>query len=176
MVSVHPNYAVGQFSNSAVMESALRELNRFGFSVTQISMTDRADSNSAIDFTRASDGVENEILAEITFGAAVGSIFGAIAGYLIGLGVIVVPGVGLLVAVGTMSATVTTTVASTGIGAVSGSLIRRLLMTPEQIAAPVSADRSASGEYLLVVDGTPDEVRRARPILDRFCFGKVWLC
>lgn len=87
------------------------------------------------------------------------------------------PGVGPFVAVATSGTALAATLAGAGIGVVSGGLISAkacLGMTKDQ--ARVDSDRFFGCEYLVMVDGTDDEVCRADSILSRSYSSKVWVC
>ncbi|NJL85455.1 MAG: hypothetical protein HC886_04970 [Leptolyngbyaceae cyanobacterium SM1_1_3] len=77
-----------------------------------------------------------------------------------------IPGIGLFIGAGTVATTLATTLAGGGIGAVSGGLVGALagLGIPDD-RAKVYSDRLAQGDYLIVIEGTADEVMRAQTVL-----------
>jgi hypothetical protein len=94
-------------------------------------------------------------------------MLGAIVGCLLGVGLLAVPGVGLVVAVGTSGA-LTATLAGAGIGLAIGGLIEALAgLGMTDSPARIDSDRLFRGEYLVIVNGTDNEVRRAEYILSR---------
>lgn len=107
--------------------------------------------------------------------AIVGSMLGAIGGCLVGLGILAVPGVGPLVAVGTSGAAFGTTLVGAGIGLVSGVLTEALAGLGLTRDRGDYSDRTCQSEYLVIVDGTDDEVCRAESILSRSYSSKVWV-
>jgi hypothetical protein len=85
---------------------------------------------------------------------------------LVGLGSLAIPGVGPIIAAGSVATALVATVASTGIEAAAlGGLVRAIsdLGIPEE-QARVYSDRLHQGHYLVIVDGTEDEIGRAESI------------
>ena len=162
--------AVRIFNNRIDAEHALHELNRFGFSVDQISMV-ALDVNvdEQLGGASMSNHIGNKALVYRTANSATitGSMLGAIGGCLLGVGLLAVPGVGLVVAVGTSGALVAT-LGGAGIGLAIGGLIEaKACLGMTDSPARVDSDRLFRGEYLVIVNGTDDEVRRAEYILSR---------
>lgn len=159
--------AVGTCYNRQDAEHAVKELNSYGFSMDQISVVaidaDRDDQPREAGMSdyvwyKAHDGTA-------TSAAITGSMLGAIGGCLVGLAISAVPGVGLIVAVGTSGTALAATLAGAGIGGASGGLISALSgLRMTHSPARVSSDRFSFGKYLVMVDGTDDEVHRAEYI------------
>lgn len=156
--------AVGIFHYHIDVERGLKELNSSGFSAEQISVVAQ-DAGINEHWYQAKDG--NATCASIT-----GSMLGAIGGCLVGLGLLAVPGVGLLVGVGTSGMALGTTLAGAGIGAATGGLIEALASSRRNVVG-VESDRFSLGKYLVIVDGTDEEVRRAESILNRSCLSNT---
>ncbi|HEY9797480.1 MAG TPA: hypothetical protein V6D30_17675, partial [Leptolyngbyaceae cyanobacterium] len=90
----------------------------------------------------------------------------ALGGVLVGLGSLALPGIGPIIAAGSLATALVATVASTGIEAAAiGGLVRAIadLGIPEE-QARVYSDRLHQDNYLVIVDGTQDEISRAEPI------------
>jgi hypothetical protein len=170
--------AVGRFSHRLKAEQAFSELKNAGFIVTQISIVAIADCETQMEGAKLSDRSGAEVKSEAAVGAIAGGMLGAIFGWLVSLGMLTVPGVGLLVAIGTTGAALTTIFAGTGIGAVSGSLVFSALAGLEMSSDQAKVVCSGGGrdEFLVIVDGTEDEVRRAESILSRHGSSQVWVC
>ena len=169
--------AIGSFPNRIDVEYALNELNSAGFPMAQISIVAKdADRDAQLDGAGMSDFVGDTQEGTPIFAIA-GSMLGAIGGCLVGLGILAVPLVGPIVAVGTSGTALTATLVGVGVGIVSGGLIEVLTdlgMTLDR--ARVDGDRFSTSEYLVMVDGTDDEVRRAESILCKSYSSKVWVC
>ncbi len=167
MVSVEHQRVVGIFAHRIDAEYAVEKLNNSGFSMNQISVV----AIDAEDHQFGEIGMSNYVWYKAHDGTATcsmitGSMLGAIGGCLVGLGLIAVPGVALVVAVGTSGTALVSTLAGAGIGLASGSLISALTklgITSDR--ARVDSDRFLQGEYLVIVKGTPEEVRLAESIL-----------
>jgi len=162
-----PNSAFGIFTNSREMEFALNELNSAGFPEEQISVVAKdAGYQDPLGEAGMSARVRYTTPEGTAVGAIAGSMLGAIGGCLVGLGILAVPGVGPFIAVGTSGTALAGTLAGAGIGVASGGLIEALasLGTFEH-RTRICSDRCWSqAEYLVIVYGTDDEVRRAKTI------------
>lgn len=167
-------YAVGTFANRLDVQQALHELRQAGLKTTQISIVSNdIDAQEPLDEAGMSSNCnwENEASQDVRTTAATvtGSLLGAIGGCLVGLGLVSLPGINLIVAVGTSMTALMTTLAGAGIGAASGGLIEAL----GRLAIPsdsVDLECYSSGEYLVMVNGTDDEVERAESILGQSYF------
>ncbi len=172
-------HAVGRFSNRIDAERALSELNHAGFLAAQISIVAKyTDHNHRLDRADSSCRAEGEAQTKASVGEITGGMLGAVVGCLVGLGMLPVPGVVVILAVKTAGTAIATTLAGAGIGATGGGLISVLAglkISPNRVRVNPGL-YSQGGEYLLVVDGTDDEVHRAQSILSRSCSSKVWVC
>jgi hypothetical protein len=84
----------------------------------------------------------------------------------VGLGALAIPGIGPVMLAGATATAIATTLSGTAIGAATGGLIGALigLGIPEE-RARVYYDRVSRGDYLVMVEGTEEEIRRAELIL-----------
>lgn len=159
--------AVGVFSRRRDAEYALDELKNSGFPMSNVSVVakevNRGDELSGVN---VSDRVGNEADTGAAVGAVTGTAAGMLGGLLAGVGALVIPGLGPVIAAGTIGATLASTLAGGGIGAIAGGLIGALagLGIPEE-RAQIYSDRLSRGDYLIIVDGRPDEIARAEVIL-----------
>lgn len=155
--------AVGTFSTRLEAEEALNELRDSGFSMDKVSVIAKdADSDDKLGGAYVQDGSGNEAKEGAAAGAVTGTALGGIGGLLVGLGTLAIPGVGPFLAAGTLA----TTLAGAGIGAAAGSLVGALtgLGIPEE-RAKVYSEQVSKGEYLVMVDGSFEDIRRAAAIL-----------
>jgi hypothetical protein len=173
MILDRHRHAAGTFTNRQDAEEALSELNSAGFSNVYISVVPKdLDCEVQLNRTSISHRFGDEAQAgTATAGTLTGSMLGAIGGCLVGLGILSIPGIGLAVAIGTSSTALFTTLAGAGIGAASGGLIEILasLGISEDQQHPPKVERKPCSEYeyLVMVDGTDREVRRAESILNQ---------
>jgi len=170
--------AIGVFPHRRDAEAALNDLRNAGFPLSQVSLIAKdADGthniagggvnvNPAAGTATANKGNKADDGAKA--GAATGGALGGLGGLLVGLGALAIPGVGPVIAGGAAATALATTLAGGAIGAAAGGLAGGLvgLGIPEK-RAKVYSDRINRGDYLVIVDGTEDEVRRAEPILKR---------
>jgi hypothetical protein len=161
--------AVGVFSNRRDVEAALGELRDSGFSMDRVSViAQNADRDEQIAGADVRDQVGNKSDEGAAIGAVSGGTIGGIAGLLIGLGTLAIPGIGPIMLAGATATALATTLAGAGIGAVAGSLVGALvgLGIPEE-RARVYNERVGRGHYLVIIDGTDEEIARAEAILRR---------
>jgi len=159
--------ALGVLSDRQQAEQAINELKASGFPMDNVSILAKdADKGEQISGAEISDHVgDKEINSAngIVSDTLAASLWG---GILVGLGSIAIPGIGIMIAAGSAGVALAATVASTGVAAANiGALVRALsdLGIPEEDAR-VYSDRLLQGHYLVMVDGTQDEVRRAETI------------
>lgn len=160
--------AVGVFSNRQDAEYALNELSRSGFSMAKVSIIARdADRQADIAGVDVSGHVGNKADEGASAGALTGGTIGGITGLLVGLGTLAIPGVGPVLLAGELATALATTIAGGAIGAAAGGLLGALvgLGIPEE-RARVYNDRVSKGDYLVIVNGTEDEIARAEIILN----------
>lgn len=159
--------AVGAFPNYRDAEAALMQLKNSGFPMDQVSVVARdADRHDDIAGADVSDNVGNKADDGAVKGALTGGTLGGLTGLLVGLGALAIPGIGPVMLAGATATTIATTLTGGAIGAVSGGLIGALigLGIPEE-RAKVYNDRVSRGDYLVIVEGSEQEIHRAEGIL-----------
>lgn len=167
---VHNKRAVGVFSHRRDAEAAITELKNAGFPMRQVSLVGKNvnpnDNFGGLDASGRASGNQADEGAKA--GAATGGILGGLGGLLVGLGALAIPGIGPVIAGGALATALATTAAGGAIGAAAGGLTGALvgLGIPDDRAHAYN-DRVNRGDYLVMVDGTEDEIRRAEAILRR---------
>ncbi|AFZ11071.1 hypothetical protein Cri9333_0071 [Crinalium epipsammum PCC 9333] len=160
--------AVGVFSSSQEAQDALAELRDAGFPMSKVSVIAKdGDASKFVDSdVRDADGNKADDGAKT--GAATGGALGGLTGLLVGLGAIAIPGIGPVMLAGAAATAIATTLSGAAIGAAAGGIIGSLvgLGIPEE-RATVYNERVNRGHYLVMLDGTEDEIRRAEAILSR---------
>lgn len=158
--------AVGVFDNREATEKAIRALKEADFDMQRVSLIARN-----VEEVEGSEEVKdqqqgNEAKEGAGAGATAGTVLGGIGGFLVGVGALAIPGVGPILAAGAEISAVASTLAGAGIGAAGGGLIGALvgMGIPEE-RAKVYQNRIKAGDYLLMVSGTEEQIRRAEPIL-----------
>lgn len=167
MVASANRRAVGVFTTRQDTEQALNELKASGFSMDKVSVISKqAEQHEQLSGVEMSDRVSEQkvdstgVVADTLTSATWGSI-------LVGLGSLAVPGVGAIVAAGSIGAALAASAASTGVAAAtSGNLVKALteLGIPEAQANRYG-DRLQQSDYLVIVDGTENEINRAEAVL-----------
>jgi hypothetical protein len=159
--------AVGVFSSRRDAEHALTELRDAGFSMAKISIIAKdGDRNDQIAGVETQKRVGNKADEGAASGAVTGTVLGGITGLLVGLGTLAIPGVGPILLAGEVASTLATAAAGAGIGAAAGGLLGGLvgLGVPEE-RAKIYSDRVSGGDYLVIIDGSEEEMYRAESIL-----------
>lgn len=165
MASNQLKHAIGTLPSRQSAEQALNQLRDAGFSMNQISVIAKG--------TNHNEQLSSADTSEQTVTRAEGAASGAVAGgrmggslFLIGgLMALLVPGIGPALAAETVLATLLGTGASTTAGGLIGAL--RGWFIPEERARSY-AERVSRGDYLVVVEGTEDEIARAEAVLNRW--------
>lgn len=156
---------MGVFKRREDLEGALQALKDAGIEKERISLLARhvEDVKGAEEI---SDGDGNEAKEGAGIGATTGTVLGGVGGFLIGAGILAIPGVGPVLAAGAGISEIAATLAGAGIGAASGGLVGALVGAgiPED-RAKVYNQRFEAGDYLLMIDGTPDNLRQVESIL-----------
>ncbi|MBW4624151.1 MAG: general stress protein [Brasilonema octagenarum HA4186-MV1] len=159
--------AVGVFSSRREAEYALTELRDAGFPMNKVSIIAKdADRTGDIAGVETQEHVGNKADEGAAAGAVTGATVGGITGLLVGLGTLAIPGVGPILLAGEIATALATTAAGAGIGAAAGGLLGALvgLGIPEE-RARVYNERVSRGDYLVIVDGTDEEIRGAETVL-----------
>jgi hypothetical protein len=159
--------AAGVFRKRSDAEAALAELRDAGFVMDNVSIIGK-DTGKNVNAVSATDMRGNKADDGAKTGAATGAALGGLGGLLVGLGALAIPGVGPVIAGGAAATALATALTGGAIGAAAGGVAGGLvgLGIPEQ-QAQVYSDSINRGDYLVMVDGSEDEVRRAEPILKR---------
>lgn len=167
MVGNNERRAFGVFSTRQEAEQALNELKDSGFPMDNVSVLARdAEQDEQLSGAQMSDRIGNKDVGNAT--GVVGEVAteSALGAVLVGLGSLAIPGVGVVIAAGSVATALAATVAATGIEAAAfGGLARAVsdLGIPEE-QARVYADHLHGGDYLVIVDGTDDQISSTQSI------------
>ncbi|MBD1871068.1 hypothetical protein H6F88_10265 [Oculatella sp. FACHB-28] len=156
--------AIGVFSSRQDAEMALQELRDAGFNMDRVSIIARNAKGKDQISDADMNPKEEQVKGGAGAGAVAGSATGGLLGLIGGLGVLAIPGVGPAAEVGIVLAN---TLLGSGIGAAGGSLVGALIGwgVPED-RAQYYGDRLEQGDYVLVLEGSSDDVRTAEAILN----------
>ncbi|MGB3312031.1 MAG: general stress protein [Nodosilinea sp.] len=168
-LSTQKRRAVGLFSTRQEAERAMHRLRDTGFHMDHISIVAKSGEGLR-DLTSDNDNYDpNKPKSEqAKGGAGAGATAGAATGGAIGLigslGVLAIPGVGPIAEVGFLLAT---TLLGGGIGAASGGLLGALIGwgVPEDQANHYNDRVHNNGDYLVLVEGTEQEIQAAESVL-----------
>ena len=166
----HVRRAVGTFRTKQEAERALEELRDSGFNMERVSVIAKnADHGDRIAGQEVEERhIGNKADEGAAAGAATGGAIGGITGLLVGLGLLAIPGIGPIMLAGAGATALATTLSGAAIGAATGGLLGALIgLGIPEARARVYHDRVARGEYLVMVEGTEDELHRAETLLHR---------
>ncbi|MGL5793683.1 MAG: hypothetical protein ACRC06_04630 [Waterburya sp.] len=159
--------SVGLFYSQDEAEAALRALKKGHFDMNRVNVIAK-NANQVTDSENVDVGYNegNNAAEGAGAGATSGAVLGGITGLLIGLGTLAIPGVGPIIVAGEAATAIATTLAGAGIGAAAGGIVGGLvgLGIPED-KAKIYSDRVSSGSYLVMVNGSDDDINRAEEIL-----------
>ncbi|MGF1495398.1 MAG: general stress protein [Elainellaceae cyanobacterium] len=167
-MAVQTQRAIGLFRTYDEARSALYQLRDAGFNMDKVSII---ANNPAGDASMAGATVEKSKSEQASGGAGAGAVAGTATGGLMGLfgslGVLAIPGVGPIAEVGIVLAN---TLLGGGIGAAGGGLLGALIGwgVPEDRANYYNTQVFENNEYLVVVDGTEQEIRNAETVLNNY--------
>jgi len=150
------NSAVAVYRHHTDAEDAVHRLERAGIPMQKISIIGRNFElrEDVQGYYRPSDAA----LEGAGFGAWMGGLFGLLMGF----GMFVFPIAGTLIVLGPLAGMIAGAVSGAGLGALVNGLMA--LGIPKDRALKYQS-RLQAGEFLVAVTGTPEEVNRAKEIL-----------
>lgn len=168
MVVSTQSRAMGVFLDREAAEDALNELKNSGFPMDKVSIISKnADEGEELGNVKTSDRIGNQNVESPTAVVADAATTATWGSVLVGLSSLAIPGLGIVIAAGSVGAALVTTLAGIGLGTIAtGNLVRAIadLGIPEE-QARVYGDRLIAGNYLAIVDGTDEEIRRVEALL-----------
>ncbi|WP_287129492.1 general stress protein [Candidatus Cyanaurora vandensis] len=159
--------AVGTFSDRMQAERALTQLRDAGFDMADVSVVSKHENDpGTIAGAEVTDNIGNKADEGAAKGATTGGVLGGLTGLLVGIGALAIPGIGPVMTAGAIGTALATTLAGGAIGAAAGGLVGALigLGIPEERAHSYNKAVEQGG-YLVLVDGSADEIRQAETIL-----------
>ena len=154
------NSVIGVYKNMAAAEEAVRQLDKGGFPIKQISIIgqDLQSEKEVHGFITTGDVAKS--------GAGTGAWMGGLFGLLIGAAFIWVPGFGPLMAAGPFAAALLGGIEGAVAGAAGGGLLGALAgwgVSKQHIVK--YEEHLKSGKYLVIAHGSQAEVEKAKNIL-----------
>lgn len=166
--------SLGTFSTANEVAHALTQLRDAGFHMNDVSILVKNDENEPdkIAGVAVKDTVGNQAGKGTATGAVTGATIGGITGLLVGIGALAIPGIGPVLTAGATGTAIATALSGGAIGAAAGGLVGALvgLGIPRE-RAEVYDSVLRQGGYLVVVDGTQEELNEANSILQHTNIG-----
>jgi hypothetical protein len=162
-----PKYGIGSFSNREDVQSAIETLEKSDFPMKHITVVmqdvESEDEDIAISKEEFIDSKSTSGLAK---SAVTAGTIGGISGILMGLGALMLPGIGSIAVLGVKSALVG--MAAGGFyGTTAGTLMGAALgddISQDQVKQ--YSDHLVQGNYLMIVEGSKEEISQAESILN----------
>lgn len=161
---------IGLFSNAEPLEQAINQLKTDSFELSHISVIARGIEKTAeAEDVQVSQQIGDQPVASST-GIVTDAVRGATWGSLLfGLTSLAIPGLGAMIAAGSVGVALLTGVAGTGLSLANfNNLVKAFTdLGITEADARVYSDRLSSGDYLVIVEGRPDELEKAGNALSR---------
>jgi hypothetical protein len=161
--------AFGVFTGRQQAEQALNQLNASGFAMDNVSViAKQSEEDDQLSGVAMSDRVGNQSVKTgtgIVQDALTYSTWGTV---LVGLTSLAIPGIGPIIAAGSLGAALVAMTGSTGISALSiNNLVKALTdLGLSQEQASVYSDRLLQGKYLVILEGSEDQLNQAETIFN----------
>ncbi|WP_445633934.1 General stress protein 17M-like domain-containing protein [Nostoc sp. DSM 114161] len=159
--------AVGVFANSQNIEQAINDLKTANFPLEKVSVIVKdAEKGEKLGEAQISDRINNQ---DVNTTGAVGDTLTATSWgtLLVGLSSLALPSLGAVLAAGSVGVALVSSVAGVAVGAAANqNLLKALgdLGIPED-RARVYSDRLQQSYYLVILEGSEEEIHRVEPIL-----------
>jgi len=148
--------AIGVYESHDKAIAALKALENAGYSTQKISLIGQADLNKDHLHIKNSQTPE---AAEV----GVGVVAGSVIGILTGIGVFAIPGLGFLFGAGALVGAI----AGLNLGLIGGGVVAILTSIGVDSATAAKYEQQLrEGKFMVVVQGSEDEVKRAQDILN----------
>lgn len=165
-ISKYKRRGIGVFRQKLDAQAAMNDLKDSGFPMEKVSVIVKEDGNQSIKGKDLTKKPGHPVSEGVKVGSVTGTTIGLLTGLLAGISTVTIPGIGPVVVAGNIAEAIAVALAAGGAGAISGGLIGTLaaLGIPGK-RAQVYSELLSQGDYLLVIEGTSDELMRAEMIL-----------
>lgn len=167
MVNPNHKYAVGVFTKHQEVEAAINQLKTSGFPIEQISIIAKdVEPEKSLGEAQVSDliGEQSVNVTKPVGETLTATTWGTL---LVGLSSLAIPSLGVLLAAGSVGVALIASMAGVAVGAVANqNLVQALtdLGIPEN-QARIYSDRLQQSNYLLILNGTDEQIHSAESIL-----------
>lgn len=167
MVVAQYRRAFGVLTTSEDAEYALQELRDSGFAMEKIGvLAKETSSENRHSHVKTESNVVTKAQEGTINCAGTGTALQGGCGFLVGLGTLAISGVGPTSATGTQGTAINDILAGKSVKSFADSWVKVLagLGIPEQRAS-IYSDRVCRGNYVVMVEGTNEEIAQAEPLL-----------
>ncbi|BDA69053.1 hypothetical protein CAL7716_032190 [Calothrix sp. PCC 7716] len=160
-------HAIGVFASTEKVEQAVNALKASNFPMEKVSVIAKdVEKGESISEAKLTDQIGEQNVN--TTGAVGDTLAGATWGsVLVGLSSLALPGLGAILAAGSVGVALVASIGGVAVGAAATQNLVKALAdfgVPEE-RARIYSDRLQQSNYMLIVDGTKEEIERAEPIL-----------
>ncbi|MDB9373657.1 general stress protein [Nodularia sphaerocarpa] len=167
MINQNKKYAIGVFARHEEVEPAINELKASGFPLEQVSIIAKdVEPDERLGEAQISDRINDQ---SVNATKAVGDTLTATTwgSVLVGLSSLAIPGLGVVLAAGSVGVALVASMAGVAVGTIANeNLVKALadLGIPEN-QARLYSDRLQQSNYLLILNGTDEQIHSAEAIL-----------
>lgn len=162
---------IAVYETQAQAIAAIKELKAAGYPENQISILTHSKSDhhtSDPGESEEGEGVDSDNVYEepmriAATGVGIGAVVGPVLGALAGVGMLAIPGLGVLVGAGALAGAI----AGLDVGIIGGGIISALAIARvNKHHEDLYQEHLQEGRYLVVAQGSEEEIEEAREILD----------
>ncbi|WP_017318566.1 general stress protein [Mastigocladopsis repens] len=168
MVVSNQKHAVGVFASRKAAEQALNELKDSGFPMEKVSIiakdVDQGEQLANAEMTSRVGDENVNTATGVVADTLTASTWGSV---LVGLSSLALPGLGVVLAAGSLGVALATSIGGVAVGAAATHNVVKALADlgiPEERARHYS-DRLHQGNFMVIVDGSDEEIQRAEAVL-----------
>jgi hypothetical protein len=161
-----PKHGIASLSTREDVEAAIKSLESSNFPIKQVTVVKQQLESGDEDIAVTQDKfIDSKSTSSSTKAAATAGAVGGVAGILMGLGALMLPGIGSIAVLGVNSALVGMATGG-AYGVVAGTLMGAALGSDiSEEESKQYGDRLAQGEYLMIIEGSKEELDLAKSVI-----------
>jgi hypothetical protein len=161
-----PKHGIASLSSREEVEATIEALESSNFPIKQVTVVKQQLESGDEEIAVTQDEfIDSKSSSSSTKAAVTAGAVGGVAGVLMGLGALMLPGIGSIAVLGVNSALVGMATGG-AYGAAAGTLMGAALGNDiSEEEAKQYSDRLTQGKYLIIIEGSKEELSRAGEIL-----------